>query len=231
MDGKLRRASFAFAVLGTAAFLATTPAAQQRGFGPPAGPQRTTTPDPLQFRYMGPAPAGRIASAAGVPGDPSTYYLGSASGGVWKTTDAGKTFVPIFDDQDVAAIGSIAVDPNDTNTVWVGTGEPWVIRWSDVWGDGVYMSKDAGKTWKHMGLVDAGRIARVLLNPTDSNTVYVCAEGRLTGDLVSARAAGLLRRAFLRRRSSLSALGRSQQNQMLRPGFAYEFDNHSQLRI
>ena len=70
----------------------------QRGGGPP-GPQQTSTPEPLKFRYMGPAAAGRIATVAGVPGDPNTYYLGSASGGVWKSTDAGQTFVPIFDDQ------------------------------------------------------------------------------------------------------------------------------------
>src|SRR5687768_1642866 len=106
----------------------------QRGGGP-AGPQQPGTPEPLKFRYMGPAAAGRIASVAGVPGDPATYYLGSASGGVWKTTNGGSTFEPIFDDQPVAAIGSIAVADSDPNIVWVGTGEPWVIRYSDVMGD------------------------------------------------------------------------------------------------
>ena len=155
-------------------------ASAQRGGGP-AGPQQATTPEALTFRYMGPAPAGRIASVAGVPGDPNVYYLGSASGGVWKSTDGGASFVPIFDDQPVAAIGSIAVAPTDPNIVWVGTGEPWVIRYSDVMGDGVYVSKDAGKTWKHMGLTETGRIARVLIHPTDPNIVYVCAQGRLTG--------------------------------------------------
>src|SRR5215210_9030174 len=128
----------------------------QRGGGP-TGPQPTSTPEPLKFRYMGPAAAGRIATVAGVPGDPNTYYLGSASGGVWKSTDGGQTFVPIFDDQPVAAIGSIAVADSDPNIVWVGTGEPWVIRYSDVMGDGVYKSVDAGKTWKHMGLAETGR--------------------------------------------------------------------------
>ena len=134
-----------------AAALSVAGSAAQRGGGP-AGPQQATTPEPLKFRYMGPAAAGRIATVAGVPGDPNTYYLGSASGGVWKSTDAGATFVPIFDDQPVAAIGAIAVADSDPNIVWVGTGEPWVIRYSDVMGDGVYVSKDAGKTWKHMGL-------------------------------------------------------------------------------
>jgi photosystem II stability/assembly factor-like uncharacterized protein len=152
----------------------------QRGGGA-QGPQPASTPEPLKFRYMGPAPAGRIASVAGVPGDPSTYYLGSASGGLWKSTDGGTTFHPIFDDQPVAAIGSIAVADTDPNIVWVGTGEPWVIRYVDVMGDGVYVSTDAGATWKHMGLVETGRIARVLIHPKDPNTVYVCAEGRLTG--------------------------------------------------
>src|SRR3982750_333294 len=147
----------------------------QRGGGPP-GPQQPPPPEPLKFRYMGPAAAGRIATVAGVPGDASVYYLGSASGGVWKSTDAGNTFAPIFDDQPVAAIGSIAVAATDPNTVWVGTGEPWVIRYSDVMGDGVYVSKDAGATWKHMGLVETGRISRVLIHPKDPNTVFVCAE-------------------------------------------------------
>jgi len=149
--------------------------------GGPAGPQQTSTPEPPRFRYMGPAPAGRIASVSGVPGDPNIYYMGSASGGLWKSTDGGQTFVPIFDDQNVSAIGSIAVADSDPNTVWVGTGEPWVIRYVDVMGDGVYKSNDAGKTWQHMGLTETGRISRVLIHPTNPSIVYVCAQGHLTG--------------------------------------------------
>src|SRR6266851_2639472 len=95
--------------------------AAQRGGGP-QGPQQASTPEPLKFRYMGPAAAGRIATVAGVPGDVNTYYVGSASGGVWKSTDGGASFLPIFDDQPVAAIGAIAVAGSDPNTVWVGTG-------------------------------------------------------------------------------------------------------------
>jgi photosystem II stability/assembly factor-like uncharacterized protein len=169
---------FSFALLSAAVLSGVVSA--QRGGGP-AGPQQSTTPEPLKFRYMGPAAAGRIATVAGVPGDPTTYYLGSASGGVWKTTDGGQVFVPIFDDQPVAAIGAIAVASTDPNIVWVGTGEPWVIRYSDVMGDGVYVSKDAGKTWTHKGLKETGRIARVIIHPTDPNIVYVCAQGRMTG--------------------------------------------------
>src|SRR6185503_2043469 len=107
--------------------------------------------------------------------------LGSASGGVWKSTDAGNTFVPIFDEQPVAAIGAIAVAPSDPNIVAVGTGESWVIRYSDVMGDGVYVSRDAGKTWKNVGLQETGRISRVIIHPTDPNIMYVCAAGRMTG--------------------------------------------------
>src|SRR3954468_4320295 len=158
----------------------TSAVSAQRGGGP-QGPQQAMTPEPLRFRYMGPATGGRVATVAGVPGDPNVYYLGSASGGVWKSTDGGQSFVPIFDEQPVAAIGAIAVAPSDPNTVWVGTGESWVIRYSDVMGDGVYVSKDAGKTWKNMGLRETGRISRVLVHPTDPQTVYVCAAGRMTG--------------------------------------------------
>ena len=141
-------------------------------------PPKTTTPPPLQFHYMGPPAGGRVASVAGIPGDYATYYFGAASGGLWKSTDGGHTFLPIFDDQDTSAIGAIAVAPSDSSTVWVGTGERWFIRPSDIWGDGVYKSTDAGKTWKQMGLTNTGRIARIVVNPKDINNVLVCAEGR-----------------------------------------------------
>jgi photosystem II stability/assembly factor-like uncharacterized protein len=151
----------------------------QRGGGG-AMPQNVAI-DPLRFHYMGPAPAGRIAAVVGIPGDPSTYYLGSASGGIWKSTDGASTFVPIFDGQPVAAIGTLALAPSDPNIVWAGTGESWVIRYSDVTGDGVYRSTDAGKTWTHLGLAETGRIARIVVHPTNPNIVFVCAVGRATG--------------------------------------------------
>ncbi|HQX80715.1 MAG TPA: hypothetical protein PKW63_03100, partial [Vicinamibacterales bacterium] len=152
---------------------------QGRGGG--GGGAQIQAVDPLKFRYMGPAPAGRIASVVGVPGDPTTYYLGNASGGIWKSTDSGATFVPVFDDMPVQAIGALALSSSDHNQVWAGTGEGWVIRPSDVMGDGVYKSIDAGATWTHMGLKDTGRIGRVIVHPTDPNIVYVCAVGRATG--------------------------------------------------
>ena len=153
---------------------------EEQGRGGGGGPV-ATPPEPLRFRYMGPAPAGRISAVVGVPGDDKVWYLGNASGGVWKTVDGGTTFKPVFDDQPVQAIGSLAVADSDPNQVWAGTGESWLIRYSDVMGDGVYKSTDAGATWKNMGLTDTGRIARVLIHPTNPNIVYVCAVGRATG--------------------------------------------------
>src|SRR2546427_352035 len=143
----------------------------------------STTPPPAgpAFRFMGPSVGNRIASAAGVPGDPTVYYAGAASGGIWKSTDSGATFSPIFDNQPVAAIGALAVAASDPKTVWAGTGEAWAIRDSDMMGDGVYKSVDAGATWTHLGLDETGRIGRVVIHPTNANIVYVCAEGRLTG--------------------------------------------------
>src|SRR5262245_38458579 len=121
----------------------------------------------LRFRYMGPESAGRIASVVGIPGDTTTYYAGAASGGVWKTTDGAKTFAPLFDDQPSQAIGALALAASHPNIVWAGTGEAWTIRDSDVMGDGVYKSTDAGKTWTNAGLRETGRIARIIVHPTN----------------------------------------------------------------
>ena len=157
--------------------LAASPSlAQRRGRGgPPPAPQ------PLHFQLVGPAAGGRIASISGVPGDTAIWYLGSASGGVWKSVDGGHSFGPIFDKEPVQAIGALAVAPSDHDIVWAGTGEAWAIRDADVMGDGIYKSTDAGKTWKNMGLEHTGRIGRILVNPSNPDIVYACALGRATG--------------------------------------------------
>ncbi len=135
----------------------------------------------LRFRFVGPKIGNRIAAVAGVPGDPSTYYAGAASGGVWKSIDGGNHWSPVFDKQPVAAIGSLAVSPSDPSTVWAGTGEAWVIRDSDVTGNGIYKSTDAGKTWTNMGLPESGRIGRIVIHPTNPDIVFACVLGRTTG--------------------------------------------------
>src|ERR1700758_5009947 len=117
----------------------------------------------FRFRFLGPRVGNRIASAVGVPGDASTYYAGAASGGVWKSTDGGNRWEPVFDKQPAAAIGSLAVSRSDPSTVWAGTGEAWVIRDSDVMGNGIYKSTDAGKTWINTGLSESGRIGRIII--------------------------------------------------------------------
>ena len=107
-----------------------------------------------------------------------TVYIGAADGGIWKTTDAGITWRPMFDDKDVSAIGALAVAPSAHDTVWAGTGEPWLIRPYYTLGDGVYKSTDAGRTWQHMGLDATGHIARIVIDPRNANSVYVCAIGQ-----------------------------------------------------
>src|SRR5438105_6914695 len=147
--------------------------AQRRGGG--------ASPDALSFRFLGPVVGNRVASIAGVPGDPSIYYAGAASGGVWKTTDGGGHWTPVSDSMPVAAIGALAVAPSDPSIVWAGTGEAWAIRDADVVGDGIYKSSDSGATWHNMGLKDVGRIGRIIVHPTNPNTVYACTLGRATG--------------------------------------------------
>ncbi len=150
--------------------------AQRGGRGGAAG-----LPQSLSFRFMGPAVGNRISAAAGVVGDLNTYYAGAAAGGVWKSTDKGATWAPIFDQMPVQAIGALAVSRSDPKQVWAGTGEAWAIRDSDMMGAGIYKSADAGATWRHMGLTETGRIGRIVVHPTDANIVYVCALGRTTG--------------------------------------------------
>ncbi len=130
---------------------------------------------PLHFRHIGPI-GNRIAAVAGVTGDPHTYYVGAASGGIWKTEDGGLTWRPIFDDQPVHAIGSLAVAASDPQIIWAGTGEPH-IRSNVSVGNGVWKSTDGGDSWVHMGLEATGRISDVLIHPRDADTVYVASLG------------------------------------------------------
>jgi photosystem II stability/assembly factor-like uncharacterized protein len=129
----------------------------------------------LRYRYIGPV-GNRLDAVAGVPGDRSTYYAGAAAGGVWKTIDGGLTWKPVFDAQDVSSIGALAVAPSDPNVVWAGTGESF-IRSNVSVGDGVYKSTDGGRHWRNMGLAKTGRIARIVVNPTNPDIVYAAALG------------------------------------------------------
>ena len=135
----------------------------------------------IQARTIGPASmSGRIVDLAVVESDPTTFYVASATGGVYKTTDNGITLEPVFEDEGTHSVGAIAVHPQETDVVWVGTGER-ASRQSSSWGDGVYKSTDGGETWEHMGLADSKHIGRIAVHPTDPDVVYVAAMGHLWG--------------------------------------------------
>ena len=127
----------------------------------------------LKFRSLGPAlMAGRVGDLAVDPKDPSHYYVAACSGGVWKTTNAGTTWRPVFDGQGSYSIGCVTMDPNNASVVWVGTGENNSQR-SVSFGDGVYRSRDGGRSWKNMGLKESEHIGMITVDPRDSSTVYV----------------------------------------------------------
>jgi photosystem II stability/assembly factor-like uncharacterized protein len=134
----------------------------------------------LPIRAIGPAVmGGRIADITAVrEGQRLTIYIGSASGGVWKSVDGSTTFKPVFDKEPSLSIGSIAIDPSNSQTVWVGTGESWVRNSVSV-GTGLYRSRDGGDSWEWMGLKDSEHLSRIVIHPKDSNTVYACALGHL----------------------------------------------------
>lgn len=133
----------------------------------------------LRYRHIGP-PGNRTSAVVGVPGDPLVYYIGASSGGIWKSTDGGTNWEPIFDEQLAQSIGALAIAPSDPSIVWAGTGEAFVRSNISI-GNGVYKSTDAGKTWKHMGLEKTGRVGRVAIDPYNPDTVFVAALGHCYG--------------------------------------------------
>jgi photosystem II stability/assembly factor-like uncharacterized protein len=159
-----------------AASARATPSARPAAAAP-TDSARGPSVDGLRWRSIGPAMmSGRISDLAIHPAQPRTWYVAAASGGLWKTTNAGTTFTPIFDSQSTYSIGVVTIDPRSPNTVWVGTGENNYQR-AVAYGDGVYRSEDGGKSWTNLGLKSSEHIGRILIDPRNSNTVYVAAQG------------------------------------------------------
>ena len=160
------------AVLGICALAAALP-----------GGAQTLSKDSLagmKWRLIGPFRGGRVEAVTGVAGNPRVFYFGAVAGGVWKTTDAGASWKPEFQHESVASIGAIAVDPQDPNVIYLGTGEP-ALRGDISDGDGMYKSVDGGATWMHIGLNDTRHIARILIDPYDPNIIFVAAIGHAYG--------------------------------------------------
>jgi photosystem II stability/assembly factor-like uncharacterized protein len=134
----------------------------------------------MRWRQVGPFRGGRVLAVTGVPGEPNVFYFGAASGGIWRSSDAGANWEPIFDKEDIASIGSIAVAPSDHNVIYAGTGEA-CIRGDLTYGNGVYKSLDRGKTWKNIGLKDTRHIGAVIVDPRSPNVVFVAALGHAYG--------------------------------------------------
>src|ERR1700744_636214 len=134
----------------------------------------------MHWRQIGPPRAGRARALSGVPGKPHVFYIGFDNGGVWRSTDFGSTWVPLFDNEPTGSIGAIAVAPSDPNVIYVGTGAG-IIRPDLATGDGVYKSTDAGKTWTHLGLRDSQMIANIEVDPKNPNRVFVAALGHPYG--------------------------------------------------
>lgn len=134
----------------------------------------------LKWRLVGPFRGGRVEAVAGLPDDPNVYYFGAVAGGLWKTTDGGTTWKPIFDHESNLSIGAIGIAPSDSNVIYVGTGEP-CLRNNITFGNGMYKSTDGGGTWKRIGLEDTQHIAKVLVDPHNPNIVFAAAVGHASG--------------------------------------------------
>jgi len=134
----------------------------------------------MKWRLVGPFRGGRVLAVEGIADEPNVYYMGAVAGGVWKTTDGGHRWEPLFDRQSVSSIGSIAVAPSNHDIIYAGSGEA-CIRGDISYGDGVYKSTDRGRTWKNVGLRDSRHIGAVIVDPRDSNVVFVAALGHAYG--------------------------------------------------
>ena len=175
IEGWLTRASLALCIIAAAGTPTSAPAQ-------PAATRASVAPSvysQLRYRHIGPV-GNRTTAAAGIPGDPLTYYAGAASGGIWKTVDGGIRWQPIFDDHQVSSIGALAVAPSNPAIVWAGTGES-SIRSNVSLGNGVYKSTDAGRTWALMGLEATGRVGRIVIHPSNPDIVYIAAQGHSYG--------------------------------------------------
>ncbi|OAI45891.1 hypothetical protein AYO44_02530 [Planctomycetaceae bacterium SCGC AG-212-F19] len=169
----MRSHAVCFLLLGLLFSISPAPAAEP---GPKGGPEEFKE---LKYRSIGPALGGRVCRSCGIPGDPLVYYAATASGGVWKSTDGGLTWKPIFDEQNNATIGSIAVAPSDPNVVYVGTGEA-NIRGNVQPGNGIFKSIDAGKTWKQVWKQE-GQIGTIIVHPTNPEIAFAAVLGKAFG--------------------------------------------------
>jgi photosystem II stability/assembly factor-like uncharacterized protein len=158
-------------VVGLLPLLAASPIAAEDLPQPSPG----EAPNGLEYRLIGPAPGGRVARVAGVPGDPSTYFAATAAGGVWRSVNGGRDWKPVFDDQPVSSIGSVAVAPSDPNVVWVGSGEA-NIRGNVGEGNGIYRSTDGGDSWSRVWTAE-GQIGTIAVHPTDPDVVFAAVLG------------------------------------------------------
>ena len=186
MSISIKPLALAAATFATAAVLASgaATAAQTAAPAAPAATFDKSVISGLGIRNIGSATmSGRIAavSAGHKKNGDTVLYIGAASGGVWKSTDGGTTFTPKFDKQPVHSIGSIAIDPHDTDNLWVGTGEAWTRNSTSI-GNGIYHSTDGGDTWTNAGLPNSERIVKIAVNPNDSNSVLACVTGKLWSD-------------------------------------------------
>ena len=162
------------------ALVATALPAQERPRGPTAPPFDPALFHELRWRPIGPFRGGRTKAATGVPGRPGLFYVGAVNGGVWRSTDYGRTWQPIFDDQPTGSIGAIAVAPSDPDVIYVGSGEGMPRPDLSI-GDGVYRSTDGGRSWRHLGLRDAQQIAQIVVHPHDPGRLMVAALGHPYG--------------------------------------------------
>ncbi|HXG90812.1 MAG TPA: hypothetical protein VNN73_00390 [Blastocatellia bacterium] len=177
----MKRLTLVYLLIASLMPLVTRTAAAQTPASSSTPQSEATALANLKWRSIGPANmGGRVTDIVGIPGDPYTFYVGAADGGIFKTTNGGTTFKPLFQDQPVLSIGAIAIAPSDSNVIYVGTGEG-DPRNSASFGNGVYRSTDAGETWKHLGLADTERIKRIRIDPRDPDIVYVAALGHAWG--------------------------------------------------